>query len=223
MLPLAFDTGDLVGLLVLIIAAIASAFHKGSPSAGEEEEPAAPVRRAPTLPSPTVQPPAPGPAPAANPEEEMRRFLESLRQASGQPPVVPTAAAPATTQPPQPTWNRPRPGKPPMRRAQTPPALPRSSRPSPRRPPPVTAQPAETIEGPARSEIHEEVARSMRAIGEDVGFTTGELTGGPSPAPAPSVESPDPVVSSVRSMLHPVSNLRTAIVLTEILGRPRGW
>jgi len=162
--------------------------------------------------------PQPGPrrAPADSEEERMRRFMEALgipQDSSPPPPARPKAAIPPVppivARPPVPAWPQPR-------RPRAAPAPPLPSAPS-RRPPvqePAPALPVAQIELPALA---------VPAVAE---FETVTSTIAAIPGEKPALLQPLPAGATlsavIRQALATPQQLRSALVLREILGPPLG-
>ncbi len=214
MFPLAFDTGDLFKVLVPVIIIVMSLFGKRG-TQQEEEESSGTVRPLPLRRPPSPGDPSEGAAPETDLAGEMRRFLENVRQTSGQsqppplinvPPPLPSRPVPVSRAP---VWRK------------LPPALPVAVK-SPVPTPAAEHMPVhEIMGGSLRLDIHEEVERSMRALSRDIGAAASERVPMKSEGSAESTPlSPAPFrVDS--SFLRAPSNLRQAVILSEILGKPR--
>jgi len=214
MFPLAFDTGDLFKVLVPLIFVVMALFGKRGTQQQEEESSGTVRRVPPRQPAPTGDP-SEAAAPETDLAGEMRRFLENVRQVNEQ------SQPPPLTNVPPPLPSRPVPVSLPPVRWRQPPALPVTvGSPAPTSP----AKPApahEIMGGSPRSDIHEEVERSMRALSQDIETAASERVTTKSVGSVESTPlSPAPFrVDS--SFLRAPSNLKQAVILIEILGKPR--
>ena len=179
---------------------------------------------------PRPQPRAGGPAPGGESEQErLRRFLEALGvpQQPGQTQprpvrqITPAPAPRAITKPVEPA-----------RRAHIP--EPRRISPAPRpaepqRPQPRKRPPIHEVEQMQRAGRLEEPASSIEGVSSEFQHMTMEQLGVPAhlaetPAtPATLVRNAaEPVIESLRLALRTRTDLRTAFVTMELLGKPRG-
>ncbi len=208
-LPL-IAAGDLFGILVFVIVAIFSMIGKRFGQQQEEQKASLkPVRQIPPE-EPTISPSeSKTETPVPSPAEEMRRFLKEMEetmQAKKETPV-----SPSTTLPSQPPSRKPQ-------------IIKRPSRLSPVQPiKVVTPQsteakiPREILGGSLRAQIHKEIEQSRQALEQKAKVTTEGFDG----TEKSSTTGKIAVSRFDISMLRSATNLKQAVVLSEILGKPR--
>lgn len=183
----------------------------------------------PVEPGPPRQPPAPRPVQQGESEQErMRRFLEALGVPQGQQPSPPIIPAPVQRPKPAPApvQQRPAPQPRPVQRPQTTQTV---RQPAPR---PVVAEPEEMqlagrLEEPATAV--ENVGKAFDAMAGGVVVSQIEVPTQNTEVTARGVvdgtqhTSPTAVSGkAIHAMLRSPDSLRTALVIREILGPPRG-
>ena len=208
MISLAAGGGDFVFLAVMLVFGLLNWLAKK----GKEEQPKAPAKAS--------RPPRPAPsAPGETSEEErMRRFLEALGVPSDAPP--PPVAVPPSL-PPRPPRAQPRP----------------IPQPKPR-PAPVHSLDEADAPTEAYANLHLpelrtpempafETVSSRVSADDDGAYVT--VSGAVSAVPGstrladlkPADRETGPAVLAIRAALHSRADLRTALILREILGPPR--
>jgi hypothetical protein len=181
----------------------------------------------PVEPGPPRQSPAPRPIQQGESEQErMRRFLEALGVPQGQQPSPPIIPAPVQRPKPSPVQQRPAPQQRPIPRPQTTQTV---RRPAPK---PVFVEPEEMqlagrLEEPATA--IEGIGTSFDAMASGIVIPAMELPAESREVTARTVvdgaqhTSPTAVSSkAIHAMLRSPDSLRTALVIREILGPPRG-
>ena len=197
-LPLAI--GDLVGIIAFLVVAILSALSKRGQ---KEEQPVQPVRRVPPRQSST-------PPSSAAPQdlgEELRRFLDEQRQVTA-PPALPHRTPGSHVPPPMPRIT--------SRRRVVVSAAKKSTAPVKILEEP--AHPQSPLHGVLETSLQEEVRQSMQAANKDTSVAFDDSAFKPSRTEETTVR---PSARFDPAMLRSPTTLRHAILLTEILGRPR--
>lgn len=205
MFPIAASS-DLFGLVIFIIFAVISAFSKQLGQRGNTEEPSKPVRRVP--PRQTEDPiPVPPPMDPSSGDlaEEMRRFLQQTSESRRQKKRMESKPASASH----------------YQRSVSP-------------PPPVTQpviieEPSREILKPQEKEadiFQEPASKSFQAETASMDIIRQEMRASREHAelkniPSAEVTSSGPIFHFDRSLLLSSSNLKQAILLSEILGKPK--
>ncbi len=197
---------DLLGLLFFVVVAVLSALNKGFGKQQEEKNaPPRPIRRIPP------RQPTPSAPSTENEEdipdlaEQMRRFLEDIQKPQ------------QVFSPPTPPIQTPLPH--PIHFPQVPiQTIVREVKPATASQSKETTFVYEAEKKSMDTGIREEIAQSMRSLGQDIKFTKGELTATPTSERILVVPSG---IGFNFSMLRSPANLKQAIILSEILGKPK--
>jgi len=219
LMPLA-AVSDLLGLLVFVVIAIIGALSKrGQQDGGSQESgQGGGTRKGPEKMSMddwakelTLPPPSSGPS-QRQPQRSvvsrpspLTKQRETFARPTQNPPRLPVAARippPLTQKAAQKTFGRTAP----------------SAR-APKTSAPPVSTPHLVVEH--EKDIFSEIQQSTGKLQEDIGFTSGELLGGQAQPTQGGLSEAPPVVRSNLSMLHSPAGLKQAIVIAEILGKPR--